>query len=125
MTIGEVGQQVDVTVDTLRYYEKIGLIEHVPRVGGKRDYQEEHVERIRFILCMKKAGFALEDIISFIALYKKGEQTLDQRLCLLLKQKQILLKELQQKEQVLDFLNYKIDLYTQKKEVKGKRKPII
>ena len=118
MNIGEVSKKYDISIDTLRYYEKIGLIDKVQKVGGKRCYNTEDISRIEFIKCMKNAGFMLDDIDKFMTLYKMGDKTLDDRINMLLNKKEKLLEEMEEKKKTLEFLNYKINLY------KGKKKEI-
>lgn len=61
MTIKEVSNNYDITADTLRYYERIGLIPHVPRnKSGIRDYDEDSCGWIEFIKCMRKSGLSIE-----------------------------------------------------------------
>lgn len=115
MTIGEVSKKYDISVDTLRYYEKIGLIENVAKTGGKRNYNDDNIERIGFIRCMKNAGFTLDDIVEFISLYKKGDKTIKERINMLLSQKEKLLEEIEEKKRTLEFLDYKIKIYSNKK----------
>ena len=118
MNIGEVSKKYDISIDTLRYYEKIGLIDKVKKVGGKRCYNTEDISRIEFIKCMKNAGFMLDDIDKFMTLYKMGDKTLDDRINMLLNKKEKLLEEKEEKKKTLEFLNYKINLYKGKKEEK-------
>lgn len=55
MTIKEVATKFDITTDTLRYYERIGLIPEVPRTAaGIRDFDEVSIKWIEFVLCFKK-----------------------------------------------------------------------
>lgn len=115
MNIGEVAQKLNLSIDTLRYYEKIGLIKPVSRVDGKRKYSENDIENINFILCMKSAGLSLKDIKKFIDYYAQGDSTIALRIDILEKQKKFLEEEIKEKTQTLDYLNYKINLY------KGKR----
>lgn len=116
MTIGEVSKTYEISPDTLRYYEKIGLIDEVNKKSGIRDYKENDIERIKFILCMKNAGLCLEDIVKFISYYKKGNSTIQDRIDLLTRQKTLLAEEIESKKETMSFLDYKIDLYTKMKE---------
>jgi DNA-binding transcriptional MerR regulator len=61
-TIGELALQADVAATTLRYYERIGLIQPPARVGGQRRYDDSIVARLDVIRLCKAAGFALEEI---------------------------------------------------------------
>lgn len=116
MTIGEVSKKYQLSTDTLRYYEKIGLLNPVPKENGKRNYQEDDLHQLEFVLCMKNAGLMLEDIIHFITLSKEGDKTAPERLQILLHQQEKLKQELIEKQKTLDYLNYKIDLYRKKVE---------
>jgi len=81
MTISQVSQKYDITADTLRYYERIGLIPHVPRnKSGIRDYDEESCRWIELMKCMRKAGVQIEALIEYVALFQKGDDTLDARM---------------------------------------------
>ena len=114
MKIGEVSKELDIPNATLRYYEQIGLLENIKKKSGIREYQEEDIERIKFIMCMKQAGFSLEAIVEFVKLEKDSKNGENKRLEMLLKQKEILIEEIKQKEDTLDFLNYKIGIYKEK-----------
>ena len=66
MTIAEVSRKYDITADTLRYYERIGLIPNVPRTkSGIRDYDEESCRWIELMKCMRKAGVQIEALIEY------------------------------------------------------------
>ena len=80
MTITEVSKKYEITPDTLRYYERIGLIPPVPRTkGGIRDYDEESCRWIELMKCMRRAGVQIEALIEYVALFKQGDETLDAR----------------------------------------------
>lgn len=76
MTIAEVSRQFDITPDTLRYYERIGLIPPVPRTkSGIRDYDQTSCSWIEFIKCMRAAGLQIEALIEYVALFQQGDST--------------------------------------------------
>lgn len=118
MKISEVSKKYNIPADTLRYYEKLGLIDNVFKESGVRNYSEVDCLRIEFIICMKHAGLSLEDIKKFIDLNKEGDKTIPERLEILKHQKKVLTDEIKNKEKTLDYLNYKINLY--KGRVDGK-----
>ena len=61
MTISEVSKKYNITADTIRYYEKEGLIPTVPRnKNGIRDFDENSCGWIEFIKCMRSAGLEIE-----------------------------------------------------------------
>lgn len=112
MTIGEAAQKYDLSVDTLRYYERIGLIPPVPRTqSGLRDYDEESCNWVEFIKCMRNAGVAVETLIEYVALFRQGESTREQRKQLLLEQRQRLCSRIHEMEQTLQRLDAKIENY--------------
>ena len=120
MKISEVSKTLNIPNATLRYYEQIGLLEKVAKKNGIRDYSEQDIERLKFITCMKKAGFKLEDIAVFVNVDMTKILGSKTRLDMLLKQKEILSREIKEKEETLKFLDYKIDLYKNKITKKDK-----
>ena len=80
MTIAEVSKKLELSADTLRYYERIGLIPPVPRnKSGIRDYDENSIGWINFIKCMRKAGLPIEILIEYVTLYQLGDSTKEAR----------------------------------------------
>ena len=115
MTITEAGKEYGLTPDTLRYYERIGLIPPVPRTsGGVRNYDDESCGWIRFIKCMRGAGLPIEVLIKYVALYQKGDETIEDRKQLLIEQRGILTEKIAEMQNTLDRLNYKISIYDKK-----------
>jgi DNA-binding transcriptional MerR regulator len=112
MTIAEVSKKFDITQDTLRYYERIGLIPPVPRTsGGIRDYDEESCRWIELMKCMRKAGVQIEALIEYVALYRQGDSTIDARKAILIEQRERLMERIAEMQESLDTLNLKIDRY--------------
>ena len=115
MTIKEVSEKTGVSIDNLRYYEKIGLIPAVPRTAsGIRDYDENAISWVEFILRFKKGGMSLEMIRRYVALALQGEETKPERKELLLAAKADLTRKLEQMQESLDVIDYKLDTYDQK-----------
>ena len=114
MTIAEVSRKYDISADTLRYYERIGLIPPVPRTrGGLRDYGEESCGWIQLMKCMRAAGVQIEALIEYVDLFKQGDATLDARKALLVEQRDQLVSRMAEMQASLDLLNQKIDRYEQ------------
>lgn len=112
MTIKEVSRKYGVTQDTLRYYEKAGMIPPVPRTsGGIRDYGEEELGWVELALCMRSAGLTVEAISEYVRLALVGDSTMKERLALLQAQKKDLLEQQARIAATLDRLNYKISIY--------------
>lgn len=124
MTIKEVSKRCDITQDTLRYYERVGMIPPVKRTsGGIRDYEEEDIRWIELIKCMRKSGLPVETLTRYVRLFQEGDSTLLERLELLTEQREILLKQRAQIDEMIDRLDYKITRY-QTAVVTGKLPPI-
>ncbi len=112
MTIAEVSKKVNLSADTLRYYEIIGLIPEVNRTeSGIRNYTEEDLGWIEFSKCMRNAGMSIEALIEYIKLYKKGDVTLEARKQLLISQKDVIKERLEEIQNTFDRINYKIKNY--------------
>ena len=80
MTIAEVSKKFDLSQDTLRYYERIGLIPGVNRnKSGIRDYTEEDCRWVEFIKCMRNAGLPIEVLIEYVTLFQQGDETIEAR----------------------------------------------
>lgn len=112
MTISEVSRKYDISVDTLRYYEKEGLIPFVNRTeSGLRNYTEKDCSWIEFIKCMRAAGLSVETLKQYVALFQQGKRTLKARKELLLAEKNRLEERLTNLQATLARLNYKISVY--------------
>jgi len=117
MTIKEAAQRTGISIDNLRYYERIGLIPEVPRTeSGIRNYDEMSINWIEFAMKFKKAGISLEAIREYIQLALQGLSTKEARLEILLETKAVLEKKMYDIQETLDVVNYKIDTYEQKCE---------
>lgn len=112
MTITEVSKKYDITADTLRYYERVGMIPLVTRtVSGIRDYQEKDLNWVELAKCMRSAGLPVEAMIEYVKLFQDGDSTIPARLQLLIEQREALLQQRKQIEETLERLNYKISRY--------------
>lgn len=77
MTIKEVSEKFQITQDTLRYYERVGMIPPVTRTaGGIRDYQETDLAWVELAVCMRSAGLPVEAMIEYVKLYQEGDSTI-------------------------------------------------
>lgn len=112
MTIKEVAEKFDMTNDTLRYYEKVGLVGPVKKnSSGIRDYSEEDLKRIEFIKCMRSAGISIEVLKKYVDLYDEGKSTKLERQHLLEEEQDKLEEKIRTMTEALDKLKYKIELY--------------
>ena len=114
MTIAEVSKKYDISADTLRYYERIGLIPPVPRTkSGIRDYDEVSCGWIELMKCMRAAGVQIEALIEYVALFQQGDATGDARKAIPIEQSDQLIERMEDMQRSLDRLNYKIERYEQ------------
>lgn len=117
MTIKEASEITGISIDNLRYYERIGLIPEVPRTeSGIRNYDEMSINWIEFAMRFKKAGVSLEAIREYIQLALQGESTKEARREILVETKEGLEKKMHEIQEAMDVVNYKIDTYEQKCE---------
>jgi len=112
MMIAEVSEKYDLTQDTLRYYERIGLIPPVSRnKSGIRDYSADDCRVIEFVKCMRSAGLPIEALIEYFGLIRQGDATVEARKELLAEQRELLVARMKTMQESLDRLNYKIEGY--------------
>lgn len=112
MKIAEVSERYGLSADTLRYYERIGLIPPVNRNGsGIRDYNDLDTRRVEFIKCMRSAGLPVETLIEYVALVQRGDQTIEARKEILIEQRAQLAARITELQKTLDVLDYKIKVY--------------
>ena len=124
MRIAEVSEQCDISPDTLRYYERIGLLPPVNRSeSGIRDYDEIDLKRVEFIKCMRSAGLPIEVLIEYVSLVQQGDQTSEARKEILVEQQAQLAARMEEMQKTLDLLEYKIEVY--EKALLKKEKEIV
>ena len=112
MTITEVSGRFDLSQDTLRYYERIGLIPLVNRTkSGVRDYSEESCKWIELAKCMRLAGVPIENLIEYCVLTQQGDSTITARKELLVEERKKLVVKMEDMQKTFDRLNYKISRY--------------
>lgn len=115
MTIGEVSKKLGISVDTLRYYEKIGLINPIARnKSGIRDYAETDLKQIEFVKCMRSANLPIEALTKYMTLFKEGDKTISERREILVHQREQILKQIKEWQEVEKRLDKKIKLYDEK-----------
>lgn len=112
MTISEVSKKFEVSVDTLRCYERIGLIPKVMRNGsGNRDFTEKDCGWVQFIKCMRGAGVSIESLIDYVKMFQEGSVTIQARKQLLIEEYENLSERIAEMQSVQEKLKAKIDNY--------------
>ncbi len=112
MKISEVSEQCDISADTLRYYERIGLLPPVNRTeSGIRNYSNLDVRRVEFIKCMRTAGLPVEVLIEYYRLVQQGDETIGDRKAILVERRAEIKARMDELQKTLDLLDYKISYY--------------
>ncbi|HEM3633672.1 stress response transcriptional regulator NmlR [Streptococcus suis] len=112
MNIKEVSQVTGLSADTIRYYERIGLVPKIARKSsGVRDFVENDVAILEFIRCFRSAGMSIERLIEYMGLVQAGDSTVEARIDLLKEEQEELRSRLSEIQQALDRLDYKIENY--------------
>ncbi|ALU15815.1 MerR-family transcriptional regulator [Eubacterium limosum] len=122
MTISEVAKKYNLSADTIRYYERIGLIPRVNRnASGIRDFTENDCGWVEFIKCMRGAGLPIEALIDYVALFQQGDITVQARKSILVEQRDVLVERMKEMQSTLERLNQKIEHYEEGLRVAEKR----
>ena len=112
MQIAEVAKRYGISVDTIRYYERIGLVPHVTRLpNGIRDFTEYDCGWVEFIRCMRESGVQIEALVEYVALFQEGEHTAAARLEILEEQRAKLVAKLEEMQATAKRLDAKIASY--------------
>lgn len=112
MTIAEVSKKYGLSQDTLRYYERVGMIPPVHRTAsGLRDYTESDCGWVELAKCMRSAGLPVEAMVEYVRLAQEGDSTIVARRQLLMDQREHLIAQREAIDNTIDRLNYKISRY--------------
>ncbi|MCR4761346.1 MAG: MerR family transcriptional regulator [Oscillospiraceae bacterium] len=112
MTIKEVCSKFGISPDTLRYYERVGVIPEVHRTpGGIRDYTEEDIGWVETAACFRSAGMPIDLLAAYVRLYKEGDSTIPARCELLREARSRILAERQKCDDALAKMDAKIKVY--------------
>ena len=127
MNIAEASKKVNLSANTLRYYERIGLIPEVKRTeSGVRNYTEKDLGFIELAKNMRNVGMSISSLIKYVKLYKKGASTIEARKQLLISQREIIKEKLNEIQNSFDMITYKINNYDEvlklrEKQLSGKK----
>lgn len=111
-SIGEVSEMFGLTIPTLRFYDKEGLLLDLERdSSGIRKFNEKTMEALRVIECLKKSGMQIKEIKEFMHWCSLGDKTIEKRKEMFLARKKSIEKEMEELEQALNMINYKCWYY--------------
>ncbi|MEV5026713.1 MerR family transcriptional regulator [Paenibacillus sp. LPE1-1-1.1] len=114
MMISEICEKFGISPDTLRYYERIGLIPRINRnKSGIREYSEQDCKWIQVIIYMRNAGMSIELLLEYVEMVHQGDATIQTRKELLVQQRDQLVPKIDKLQKSLQLLNGKIDSYEQ------------
>lgn len=115
MNIKKVSELTGVSADTIRYYERIGLIPPVTRnQSGVRNFSDRDISVLEFVRYFRGAGVSVESLIDYIGLVEQGDSTIGARLAILQEEREKLEERVSKLQAALDRLNHKIDNYQNK-----------
>lgn len=116
-TVGEMAKRLGVAASTLRYYDKEGLLPFVERSSsGVRMFKDADYEWLQVIECLKKTGMRLTDIRHFVEMSMQGDDTINERLALIVQQKDAVQTQIEHLTQTLKALEFKEWYYRTAKE---------
>ncbi len=107
-TIGKMAEKTGVAPSTLRYYDREGLLPFVERnSSGIRIFKDSDMDWLAIIECLKKTDMPIKEIKKFIDWCMEGDSTIDKRLALIDRQRELVLDRMAQMNKTLKMLNYK------------------
>ncbi|MFU0824451.1 MerR family transcriptional regulator [Clostridium sp.] len=111
-TIRQAAEKMGVTVSTLRYYDKEGLLPFLDKKpDGTRVFKDEDFHSLGMITCMKRSGMPIKQIKKYMDLCQEGDRTLQERLEIFLERKKVVLKQMEELNKVMETINHKIWYY--------------
>jgi DNA-binding transcriptional MerR regulator len=113
-SIQEVAQLTGVSVHTLRYYERIGLIGDVQRAAsGHRRYSDDDIHWIKFLTAFRAAGMSISQIQAYLKLLQAGDATLPERRDLLIAHHRDMREQIRKLSETLAYVEHKIEWHMQ------------
>lgn len=115
-SVGELAKELGISVYTIRYYDRLGLLPHVKRTsGGARRFSDDDKEMLFKVICLKKMGLTLEQIKRYVKLQYEGDSTIDARANTLAEQKELLQWQMRQLNRMTAAIDYKLWLFERAK----------
>jgi DNA-binding transcriptional MerR regulator len=109
---GQVAEQTGFSIDTLRYYERVGLLEDIERnSGGQRVFSEEDVSWLMILRCLRETGMPIQRMVRFAELARGGEETIPERITVLQEHDREVDAKIAQLRDEQEHIRGKIDYY--------------
>ncbi|MHA3067231.1 MerR family transcriptional regulator [Lacticaseibacillus saniviri] len=122
MNIKTVADTLDLTIDTIRYYERIGVVPPVQRdKNGYRDYQVGDINRLFVAKVLRNAGLSIESLVEYAALEQASDNPLAAQKELLQEQLDRLNLKLKEIERTRDLLQYKVDTFDERMDQRNRK----
>ena len=120
LSVGEAAETTGLSVHTLRYYERIGLLDPIQRASsGHRTYTDYDIGWIEFLKCLRATGMPIETMKRYVDAQREGDHTISDRLAILDSHRREVLDRIAELERYLDTINRKVRYYTAEKEKRG------
>jgi DNA-binding transcriptional MerR regulator len=111
-SIGEVAKELDLTVYTLRYYDKEGLMPFVERTpSGTRVFKDSDIEALKIVECLKSTGMPIKEIKTFFEWCSEGDSTLKQRYEMFMERKAIVEAQMEELKKTMELIEHKCRYY--------------
>lgn len=111
-SISEVARELDLTVYTLRYYDKEGLMPFVERTtNGTRAFKESDIQALKIVECLKASGMPIKEIKNFIDWCSDGDSTLQQRYDMFLERKATVEAQMEELKKTMEIIEHKCSYY--------------
>ncbi|MCM3439771.1 MerR family transcriptional regulator [Metabacillus halosaccharovorans] len=111
-SISEVAKELDLTVYTLRYYDKEGLMPFVERTSsGTRIFKESDISALKVIECLKSTGMPIKEIKHFIDWCTDGDSTLQQRYDMFIERKATVEAQMEELKKTMELIEHKCSYY--------------
>lgn len=110
-TISEIAEKMGVSVHTLRYYDRQGLLPFVERVNGRRVFKDSDFTWLRILNCLKNTGMPLKEIRRYMELCQLGDASLEQRQEIILAQKRSIEDQIRFLQENLEVIESKVRYY--------------
>lgn len=111
-SIGEVSKKTNLSIHTLRFYDKEGLLPNIKRSkSGLREFEDKDLNGLRIIECLKNTGMPLKEIKQFLDWCKQGSSTLEKRRDMFYERKKIVEEQIKELQDTLDVIDFKCWYY--------------
>lgn len=111
-SIKEAAQLTGVSADTLRYYEKAGLLDGISRnVGGHRRFTSTDLNGLRFVVKLRLTGMPIREVRQYVELVRQGDHTMDQRRSMLQSHGDRIRQQMSELSRCLEVVDVKLEMY--------------